>query len=97
VGIRFVSINTGRLRPIEFTYPTETARSSRSARSTWTLLSHADWDRKSVSTAVMLCRGSTNVGGRSARLVGNGGAPALVPDTETVKLAGSPLFRIALS
>ena len=53
--------------------------SLRSARSTCTLLSQADWVLKSGSTAVMLCRGRTKPGGTFARLVGNAGAPALVP------------------
>jgi len=34
---------------------------------------------------------------RLAPRAGNGGAPAPLPGTDTVKLAGSPLFRIALS
>src|SRR4051794_33404693 len=94
VGMMFTSIRTGRLRPIEFTYPTENDMSRRSSRSTCTLLSHADCDVKSGSTTLMLWRGSTKVGGTLARLLGKGGAPALVPATETVKLAGSPLFKI---
>ena len=56
----------------------------RSARSTSTLVSHADCVRKSGSTALMLCRGSTTVVGTFARLPGNAGAPAAVPATCTV-------------
>ena len=71
--------------------------SLRSARSTCTLVSHAYCVAKSGSTAVMLCRGSANPGGTFARLVGNGGAPADVPETVTVYARGSPLLRMALS
>jgi hypothetical protein len=55
-----------------------TETSDDSARSSWTLLSHADWVLNAGSTALMLCRDSVKPGGGEARLAGNAGAPVAV-------------------
>ena len=57
----------------------------------------AYWVEKSGSIATMLCVGSVKPGGRSASVLGNDGAPALVGFNVRLTVRGSPLRWMASS